>query len=78
MMIGEDKWREINEQEHTIARLFKDALDPDNKRFDFDATLQKEVSNVHEARTIDLLPSSLDLIDVQDRLASIRPVDFMQ
>ena len=71
MMIGEDKWRQANEKEHTIARLFKDALDPENKRFDFDATLQRGVSNVHEASTIDLLPSSLDLIDVQDRLASV-------
>ena len=71
MMIGEDKWRKINEKEHTISRLFKDALDPDNKRFDFDQTLQKRVSNVREARTIDLLPSSLDLIDVQDQLGSI-------
>lgn len=71
MMIGEKKWEGINRQGHTLARLFKDALEPDDKRFDFDATLQKRVSNVNEARTIDLLPSSLDLIDVQDRLASI-------
>ena len=71
MMIGEDRWRKLNEKEHTLARLFQDALDPDNKRFDFDQTLQKGVSNVREARTIDLLPSSLDLIDVQDQLASI-------
>ena len=76
MMIGEDRWRKINEREHTIARLFKDALDPDNKRFDFDATLQKSVSNIYEAQTIDLLPSSLDLIDVQDRLASIPSGQF--
>ena len=71
MMIGEDRWRMINEREHTVARLFKDALEPENKRFDFGATLQKSVSNVSEARTIDLLPSSLDLIDVQDRLATV-------
>ena len=71
MLIGEENWRDVNGNEHTIARLFKDALDPDNKRFDYDATLQRRVSNVREARTIDLLPSSLDLIDVQDRLASI-------
>ena len=76
MMIGERKWREINEKEHTIARLFQDALDPDNRRFEFKKTLQKRVSNVHEARTIDLLPSSLDLIDVQDRLAAVPPGRF--
>ena len=71
MLIGEERWRSLNEHEHTIARLFKDALDPDSKRFDFNATLQKRVSNVKEARTIDLIPSSLDLIDVQDQLATI-------
>ena len=76
MMIGEERWRELNVKEHTIARLFKDALDPENKRFDFEATLQKRVSNVQEAQTIDLLPSSLDLIDVQDRLASVPPGRF--
>lgn len=71
MLIGEDRWRELNEREWTLARLFKDALDPENRRFDLDKTLQREVSNVGEARTIDLLPSSLDLIGVQDRLATV-------
>ena len=71
MLIGEEKWRKLNEREWTLARLFKDALDPDDKRFDLEKTLQKTVSNVSEARTIDLLPSSLDLIDVQDRLATV-------
>lgn len=70
MLIGEDKWRELNKKEHTLARLFKDALDPHNKKFDLDATLQRKVSDVSAARTVDLLPSSLDLIDVQDQLAS--------
>ena len=76
MMIGEDRWLDLNRNGHTIARLFKDALEPDNKRFDFDATLQKRVSNVMEARTIDLLPSSLDLIDIQDRLVSVPSGQF--
>jgi len=76
MLIGEDRWRELNDKEWTLARLFKDALDPDNKRFNLDAALQKRVSNVKEAQTIDLLPSSLELIDVQDRLASIPSGQF--
>lgn len=70
MLIGEDKWRELNKKEHTLARLFKDALDPHNKKFDLDATLQRKVSDVSAAKSVDLLPSSLDLIDVQDQLAS--------
>ena len=76
MMIGEERWKRLNDDGHTLAQLFKDALEPDNKRFDFDATLQKGVSNVKEARTIDLLPSSWDLIAAQDRLASMPPGRF--
>lgn len=70
MLLGEDKWLELNNQGHTLAQLFKDAMNPDVKKFDLESTLQKRVSDVQEARTVDLLPSSLDLIDVQDQLAS--------
>jgi len=76
MLIGEEKWRELNDQEYTLARLFKDALDPSNKKFDLQRTLQKRVSNVHDVRKVDLLPSSLDLIDVQDRIASMPSGQF--
>lgn len=70
VLIGEEKWRKLNAKEHTLARLFKDALEPNDKRFDIEATLQRKVSDVGDADTVDLLPSSLDLIDVQDQLAS--------
>ena len=72
MLIGEDQWDDLNKKKHTLASLFDDALDPDpdNRNFDLDATLQKRVSDVKDSN-IDLLPSSLDLIDVQDRLATI-------
>jgi chromosome partitioning protein len=76
MLIGEKRWFELNSKGHTLARLFMDAMDPDNRKFDFEATLQKRVSDVQSANSIDLLPSSLDLIDVQDRLASAPPGKF--
>lgn len=76
MLIGEEKWAKLNENDHTLARLFKDALDPDNPAFDFERTLQKGVSDVRSAHSIDLLPSSLDLIDVQDRLAGVSSGKF--
>lgn len=69
MLIGEDKWRKLNAKGHTLARLFQDALES-KKLFDLDASLQKGVSDVSSANSVDLLPSSLDLIDVQDKLAS--------
>ena len=73
MLIGEEKWRALNDEARTLAQLFKDALEPDgkDKLFDIDKAIQKGVSNVQDVRTLDLLPSSLDLIDVQDRLAGM-------
>jgi chromosome partitioning protein len=73
MLIGEDKWKELNENSWTLAQLFKDALleDGGERKFDLKNTLERKVSNVKEVRTLDLLPSSLDLIEVQDRLGSM-------
>lgn len=73
LLIGDARWGRLNANEHTLARLFKDAFEsPDNKKFDLDATLQKGISDLrHYYQLPDLLPSSLDLIDVQDRLASM-------
>ena len=80
-LIPETKWQELNQNGYTLAQLFKDALieEQSDKRFNLDATLQRRVSDVKNASSqypwgrgsIDLLPSSLDLIDVQDRLASM-------
>jgi chromosome partitioning protein len=86
MMIGDERWGKLNKAGHTLARLFQDALNPEDAQFDLKKTLQKGVSNVREVRSVDLLPSSLDLIDVQDRLASvpsgkfyaINPIDLLR
>jgi chromosome partitioning protein len=73
MLIGETKWKELNENGWTLAQLFKDAIadDPKQRKFNLDETLQKSVSNVRDVQTLDLLPSSLDLIDIQDQLGSM-------
>ena len=76
MLIGEEKWRRLNEKGHTLARLFQDALNLNTKEFDIDATLQSRVSDVKSVTSLDLLPSSLDLISVQDRLGSVPSGDF--
>lgn len=86
MLIGEARWKELNEKGWTLATLFKDALEPQNKRFDIEKTLQRRVSDVQGAEKVDLLPSSLDLIDVQDKLASaptgqfysVTPIDLLR
>lgn len=67
VLIGDKKWFDLDRKGHTLATLFSDAIEG-KETFDLEATLQKSVSDVKEARTIDLLPSSLQLIDLQDKL----------
>jgi chromosome partitioning protein len=73
MFIGEDRWKELNDTGQTLAQLFRDAMEQ-TRTFDLDAALQAGVSPVREVadtRLLDLLPSSLDLIELQDWLAGI-------
>ncbi|AZG48534.1 ParA family protein [Gordonia insulae] len=71
MMIGEDRWLRCNDQGHTLATLFGDALDGTNL-FDLHKTVQRGVSPVHSVTGVDLLPSSLDLIELQEELSARR------
>jgi chromosome partitioning protein len=78
VLVGEEAWRDLNDSGHTLATLFTDALRGEREpaQFDLSATLQRGVSPVADVRTVDLLPSSLDLIDVQDKLASMPSGQF--
>lgn len=83
MLIGEERWKQVNAKGHTLATLFEDALkDPRERKFDLDSTLIKGASGVTgeygaaSPGRVDLLPSSLDLIDVQDRLALMTSGQF--
>lgn len=78
MLIGEQRWRKANDAGYTLATLFADALeeDPARRTFDLDSSIIKNASGVtgtygERPGRVDLLPSSLDLIDLQDRLASM-------
>ncbi len=70
-LIGDERWGELNKKGHTLAQLFKDALEPPEARqFDIRKSIVRS-HRVSDARTVWLLPSSLDLIEVQDRLATM-------
>lgn len=75
MLIGEEKWKELNDKGYTLATLFKDAVD-DNNNFSLENTLQKGVSNISAVKNVDLLPSSIDLIDIQDKISTMPPGKF--
>ena len=70
MLIGEEKWKELDDGGHTLATLFEDVIN-ETHNFDMDATLQKNVSHIADVSGLDLIPSSLKMIDIQDRLATI-------
>ena len=86
MLIGDERWRKLNDQRQTIAQLFRDALNGETKAFDLAKAIQTKVGNVDDVKRLALLPSSLDLIDVQDDLASMNrgrfhaasPIDVLQ
>jgi len=75
MLIGDKRWREVNEAKQTVAHMFRDGISGEHK-FDIDRSIQKKVGNVADVRRVDLLPSSLELIDVQDELATMNPGRF--
>jgi chromosome partitioning protein len=88
MLIGEQDWLDANQAGRTLAPLFRDSLRPEGEpaTFDLERTLYRGASPIVAVKTLDLLPSSLDLIDIQDQLASAtqgrfythRPVDLLQ
>jgi chromosome partitioning protein len=72
-LIDEDTWEDLDKQGLTVAQLFIDALseDPAARRFRLDDAIQTDVGSVNGLRGLDLLPSSLRLIDVQEKLAAM-------
>ena len=72
MLIGDERWGELNKKGRTLAKLFSDALlEPEKRSFDLQTTLIRKVSRVDAVRSLSLLPSSLDMIDTQDELGSM-------
>lgn len=69
MMIGEERWQELNQLDRTLATLFRGAVDPDAPAFDIEKALQRDVSPVRAVENVDLLASSLDLMDIQEGLS---------
>ncbi len=61
MMVGEERWQELNELGWTLATLFDKAVNPSAPGFDLGKAVQRNVSSVRSVRGgVDLLASSLD------------------
>ena len=70
MLIGEEKWKELDDSGYTLATLFEDVIN-ETHNFDINYTLQENVSHIENVKGLDLIPSSLKMIDIQDRLVTI-------
>lgn len=69
-LIGEDNWLKLDQSKYTLATLFSDAVE-NKSDFDLGHTLQKSVGDVKNMTSLDLLPSSLNLIELQDKLVTM-------
>lgn len=83
-LIGENRWKECNNQGQTLYHLFKDHLD-DTCVFDLGQSIVTKTSNLKGGLdNLHLLPSSLDFISIQDylinigRTSYIKPIDVLK
>lgn len=71
-LIDELEWKKRNAAGQTLYQLFADQLTRDDPKFVLKDSVVKGVSNVGGGvKGLDLLPSSLDFIDIQDQLVNI-------
>lgn len=72
-LISEDQWAEMDKDGRTIAQLFDDRLNPHNvPKFNIETAIARRVSTINDGiARLDLLPSSIQLIDLQDRIPMI-------
>ncbi|NLE81432.1 MAG: ParA family protein [Rhodococcus sp.] len=71
MMIGERRWGELDAEGLTLATVFERELTGTPGWFDIDLLIEQGVSPLSKVDTVDLLPSSLKLIALQDRVAAL-------
>jgi len=76
-LIGEDEWVRRNIRGQTIMQLFRDRIEK-KSIFAINEAIIRNVSNVGGGIAgLDLLPSSLDLIELQDSLINIPGSRFL-
>ena len=69
-LIGEEEWEKRNKDGRTLAQLFRDKLRPEAPpKFDIEQAIVRGASKVDGGISrLDLLPSSIDFIELQEKL----------
>ncbi|MGB3370971.1 MAG: AAA family ATPase [Rhodococcus sp. (in: high G+C Gram-positive bacteria)] len=68
MMIGEQRWKAVNDEGSTVNSLFASALDAGLPEFDVEKAVQHGASPLESVRGVDLIASSLDLMETQEEM----------
>ena len=76
MLIGEDKWAEIDKKKRTLFHLFDDTLKNGRPPHLGDFILTSAGTVKGAEHLIDLVPSSIRLVGVQDQLVKMPSGDF--
>ena len=79
MLVGDEKWRELDGEGRTLPHLFQNALD--DKAVCLEDIILRHAGKVRgrggaDEYSVDLVPSGIGLVMIQDRLAEIRPGKF--
>lgn len=76
MLISEERWAQMDKAGQTLFQLFADRLNPNEPpKFDTEQSIARGVSTINDGITrLDLLPASIRLIDIQDRIPTIAQI----
>lgn len=71
MLVSQESWKEANKNNRTLHQLFLDEVEG-SEAFDIEKSIMKNVSNIGQGiENLDLLPSSIDLIDIHDEVSGL-------
>lgn len=69
-LISQEKWTEVNQENRTLHQLYLDKIE-NTKAFEIKKSILNDVGNLKDACKLDLLPSSIDLIDMIEDIIKI-------
>lgn len=69
-LINQEKWTEVNKENNTLHQLYLDKIE-NTKAFKIEKSILKDVGNLRDSYKLDLLPSSIDLIDMIEDIIKI-------
>ncbi|MGF1765760.1 ParA family protein, partial [Aliivibrio kagoshimensis] len=72
-LIKQTEWQEIHDDKQTLFHLFEDML-RSTSNFDINKAIVKDVSNI---KNLDLLPSSLEFVNIQDEIPEISNKEYV-